>query len=381
MEAIKTGLERDGMADIADEIRDAGDGGSEGAPQPRTLHRRDTFRNLRIYLPIVNWVDGNTIRPLDYDRDILFRLDWSSLRISDVADKLVAVQQTQKDQTVKVGLTDDPDARGFLEIKDPEETPVRGTFDAVYAVRSVSDLLPNPWLARSIIGDLLEQLTERGLSTYQIGGRTCQVIETLRVHLRDERDRLAEELFMDSVQEGSIQFHLRTDRNDWEMPSEMTTLRSPDSQQLYRDDGKIVENSIFSPVYRDDFSSDYERRVACYLDGYKALRWWHRNVARHQYAIQGWRKQKVYPDFIFAMTADDKKERFYVLETKGDQLAGNLDTKYKQKLLELCNDAFELEKISPKGELELVGKDGKTVSCAMIFEETWKTDIAQVLPK
>ena len=48
-----------------------------------------------------------------------------------------------------------------------------------------------------------------------------------------------------------------------------------------------------------EFSGD-EREVAVYLDGEEALTWWHRNVARTQDGIQGWKKGKIHLHFIFA---------------------------------------------------------------------------------
>jgi hypothetical protein len=73
-------------------------------------------------------------------------------------------------------------------------------------------------------------------------------------------------------------------------------------------------------------------RLLGYLDGDAALSWWHRNVARSQYAVQGWRKAKIYPDFIFAVGRKDGSSRITVLETKGDQL-DNLDTAYMVSFL------------------------------------------------
>lgn len=40
--------------------------------------------------------------------------------------------------------------------------------------------------------------------------------------------------------------------------------------------------------------------MVCYLDSQSALIWWHRNVAKSQYGLQGWQHNKVYPDFVFA---------------------------------------------------------------------------------
>lgn len=63
--------------------------------------------------------------------------------------------------------------------------------------------------------------------------------------------------------------------------------------------GGALEKSLFSPIYEAELNND-ERDVAIYLDGEKALAWWHRNVARTQFGIQGWKKAKIYPDFYSA---------------------------------------------------------------------------------
>lgn len=120
--------------------------------------------------------------------------------------------------------------------------------------------------------------------------------------------------------------------------------------------------------------------MACYLDSEKALRWWHRNVAKAQegYALQGWRKHKVYPDFIFALSGQDGNQRLWVLETKGDHL-DNPDTAYKKKLFEICAGAFQLHDVKQAGEVELLADDGVKVSCALIFESNWQTDLAKLI--
>jgi len=144
------------------------------------------------------------------------------------------------------------------------------------------------------------------------------------------------------------------------------------ARQLYRNDGKAVQKSIFEPEYQANFDGD-EAEFACYIDEEAALKWWHRNVARAgHYFVQGWRKNKVYPDFIFALQKKDGKERLVVLETKGDQLAGNLDTNYKRKLLAQLSKAYKQDKTVKAGELQLVG-GGAEVVCDLVLMSEWKT--------
>ena len=140
-----------------------------------------------------------------------------------------------------------------------------------------------------------------------------------------------------------------------------------------------VEKSLFAPIYRGDFSSQEERDIAVYLDSEKTLTWWHRNVARSHYSISGWRREKIYPDFIFAVRSGAGSERLTVLEMKGKHLAGNDDTEYKKAVLSLMSESFETEHVERIGELDLVGADGHTVACDLVLMPEWKTRLPSLL--
>jgi type III restriction enzyme len=376
VEGIKKGLEQDGMSDLVDRIKE-NDRSAKGGETPRALKRRKPFRDLNIYLPVVNWVEGEKVRPLDYEQDILYRIDWDQVSLDGVAEKIPETTQAFESQLVQVGLTADPDAEEFIEAKELGRDKIQEPFDPLYAVRSISDIVPNPWMAREYVETIVGQLNKRGIKGDKLASVGHLVLETLRAYLNAERDRLAEEVFLTDVEAGLIQFRLRTDRHNWAMPEEVSTQRAANSQELRRDDGEIVNKSLFEPAYRDDLNS-YEQNVACYLDGEKALRWWHRNVAQREYALQGWRKNKIYPDFIFAMDHNGDKEKIMILETKGDHL-DNPDTQYKQKVLDLCANAYQYENVVKQGDLDLVIDGDTTINCSLIFEGQWQTDMSRIL--
>lgn len=376
VEGIKKGLEQDGMSDLVDRIKER-DGNGNGGDGPRPLKRRKPFRDFRIYLPVVNWAQGEQVRPLDYEQDVLYRIDWDQVSLDGVAGKMPETTQGYETHLVRVELAADPEAEDFIESEELGRDKIQEPFDPLYAVRSICDIVPNPWMARDYVETVIGRLSDRGIVGEKLGSVGHLVLETLRAHLGSERDRLAEALFLADVAAGRIQFRLRTDSHNWVMPDEITTQRAANSQELRRKDGHFVEKSLFEPTYKDDLNS-YEQSVACYLDGEKALRWWHRNVAQRQYALQGWRKNKIYPDFIFAMDSDGGKERLLILETKGDHL-DNPDTQYKQKILEVCSNAFRFENVTKLGDLQLVVDEDTTVNCALIFEGQWETDLSKLL--
>ena len=154
------------------------------------------------------------------------------------------------------------------------------SFDTVYATRLMVDILPNPWVARALIGELLAALRGRGLTDADLGGASGYILEELRKWLVKERDRLAETQFFGDVSAERIQFRLRADRAVWELPMALETDRPEKARKLVRpSSGGPVEKSVFSPVYEEDFNTD-EAEFACYLDEQAALDWWHRNVAK-----------------------------------------------------------------------------------------------------
>lgn len=380
VEGIKKGLEQDGMSDLVDRIRE-NDGAGKNGDGPRTLRRREQFHGLRIFLPLVNRVEGEQVRPLDYEQDILYRIDWDQVSLEGVAERIPDAAQGHETQVVRMSLATDPQAEDFIASEERGRYRIRQPFDPVYVVRSISDMVPNPWIAREYVATVIGQLRERGIEGEKLGRVGHLVLETLRDHLSRERDRLAEALFLAEVAAGRIQFRLRADSHNWVMPDTITTQQAPNNQELRRKDGRPIRKDLFAPTYKDDLNG-YEQSVACYLDGEKALRWWHRNVAQRQYALQGWRKNKIYPDFIFAMSHEGQgnggKKRVMILETKGDHL-NNPDTEYKQKVLDVCAKAYQFENAPRRGEFELVVDKETTVSCALIFEGRWETDLAKLL--
>jgi type III restriction enzyme len=376
VDSIKKGLENDGMSDLAVQVRES-TGSASDKPAKRKLARRENFRTLRIFLPMVKWVERGGARPLDYEQDVLYRLDWDALNLAPFVERLSAAPTAEASYVVRVGLGT---GKEWLQQSGRENVMESASFDSVYATRLMVDVLPNPWVARALVGKLIVELRTRGLSTAQIDGASGFILEELRQWLLKERDRLAEAKFREDVAAERIQFRLRADQTAWELPTALETDRPVKARKLVRQSsGGPIEKSVFAPVYEEDFNPN-EAEFACYLDEQAALQWWHRNVAKSgNYHLQGWKKNRVYPDFIFAHQKAGKKQRIVVWETKGDQLEGNLDSEYKRKLLDTMTQCFKAEEVVRAGELELVSEDGTTVICEMVLMSDWKAGIHHTL--
>jgi type III restriction enzyme len=310
---------------------------------------------------------------LDYEQDILFALDWDGLDLGSLVAKIPANLTGAERQMRRIRLVDGGKERIVAEASAPTGEVV--AFDPTYAVRMVADLVPNAWVARAMVGDLVAGLKGRRFDEAQLGAAHGLLVQELRAWLTGERDRMAEARFRAEVAAGRIQFRLRTDPNNWAMPPTSLTYEPQGADQLPGADGGPLQRSLFSPIYKGDLN-EQECEVAVYLDGEQSLIWWHRNVAQRHYRVQGWRRERIYPDFIFAVRQGDtygQGNRLVVLELKGEHLQGNADTEYKQAVLRLMTEAFEVEPMQRVGDLELVHTDGTRVDCDLVLMTEWRT--------
>jgi type III restriction enzyme len=379
--AIKQSLETEGMGDLALAVHGAES--DPAAPKPVTFKRRAAFAPLRIYLPRVTWVESadaltsaTTRRELSYDSDILSQVDWAGVQTDALAREWAPDAAGLAAGTGYTGQTGTQLQVGLDVLAHPQTVARQSTvlpdvaLDRARLVRALLDIAPNAWWVwiwvQAVCARLLQTYDERALAA-----SSASLLERLRMDLEAERDRLAQAVFDAGVARGQIEFKLRADAYDFEIPAEFTLTLSSKPQPLARDDGRLVEKSLFEPVITALTDSALERDVACYLDGQAALQWWHRNVAKTQYGLQGWKRNKVYPDFVFARLGDAGQAKLVVLETKGLHLAGANDTLYKQALLARLTQAFADASLARVGALDLVGQT-QAVQCDLVFEGDWR---------
>ena len=230
--------------------------------------------------------------------------------------------------------------KGGFETEGAASNDVQADFDAPYAVRMLSDIVANPYVARDLVGGDLARLVERGFSSDTIGKLSAIIIDAIRKYLSAWRDVEAARIFGERLDAGQIEFRVRGDAGDWIAPDHIWSTAAENAAPLLRDGHITLERSLFLPIFATDLNNE-ETKVAVYLDAEHAITWWHRNgTDRGSYSLRGWRKGNFYPDFVFAALQAGSNERIVALESKGDQLAGNLDTQYKTALLAKLTDVY-----------------------------------------
>jgi type III restriction enzyme len=369
VKSIKSSLEAEGMGDLITSVRTGPEGNGSG--NRAVIARRPAFKGLRVFLPRVTWVDRESRRELSYESDVLGAIDWGAIGADSLARHWVPSREPPQEQRVRIGLDI------LTSGQSPQAQAAEGgttVLDRVFLSRAIGDLIPNAWTAYSLVDGVIARLLEGGHDEAHVAASSALLVEQLRADLEAERDALAETVFADHVREGRIEFRLRTDRLDYEIPEELMVDLPERPRTLARPDGHPIERSLFEPVFESMLDNEFEAEFACYLDAQSAIKWWHRNVAKSGYGLQGWRRNKVYPDFVFARAEREGRAALVVLETKGLYLK-NEDTDYKQRLLRALTAAYTDQRVTRAGDLELVGSDGRRVVCDLVFDANWKNTL------
>ena len=209
--------------------------------------------------------------------------------------------------------------------------------------RRLSDIIPNLWQAARIAQQMHERLKADGKTEENIYDRRSYLAHALREHVKNEVEKQAEQVFRNKLDRGEIRFDLETQEPNYRMVDSYEIHVNPDEDRpLLSRNYEPVQLTLFEPVFEQQFDSELEKKFAYYLDEEKALRWWHRVAARQRgaYYLQGWKRGRIYPDFVAMANEVGGVTRVLIFDTKGEHLEGNLDTEYKRKVLETLEGAF-----------------------------------------
>jgi type III restriction enzyme len=338
---IKVGLESEGLGDIAGRIVNDEGGVDEGLFTEKEIGYRPGFKKFegKIYLPKFVIQENKSWRDLNFEVDILSQIDWEMVDIKGIRDITLNPNQKLGEIDLTIGYPEE----NWNEIINRGVVKSKGTLDIdeTFLARQISDLIPNPWIAYKKGDDALAILKAKHRADKNKGiveANFVFIIEELKKIIERERNRLAEEVFRKLIDEKKLCFFLLSGKGHHQIPSR---IRIKGVKQLVRSsDNSAIQKSLFEQSFEEEFNES-EKNVAIYLDEQEKLLWWYRNISRQNYHIQGWKKNKIFPDFIAAERSDKKKSDYdtvFVLETKGVQLRANEDTKYKEDVFKLCAD-------------------------------------------
>jgi type III restriction enzyme len=361
---IKSGLENEGLRDIASHIH-----ANDGPPdkQKRTQKRHPDYQD-KIFLPRLSSVgaDGKP-RVFDYYRDILSDIEWQDYHYSgnpDLGDQsVIGVSEHQVDYV--------PTLEGEFQWQTTGRTQrtveQQNVLNLSLLTSQLTDVIFNPFQAQRVLTEVLAQVRtitpdERVIANAQLD-LVRQIIEDAKKWLIQR----AEQIFIQKLETRQIMLKLMASpwhSINWDMGETRTVYQAlSDSHALY-------DKNLFQPPLNSQYNG-LEKSVAGYINASEAVKWWHRlGTKGTEYYVQGWKKEKIYPDFLILK----QNGQYYFLETKGKHLKDNDDSTYKAKVLEYLSTLASKPVV---GEFCLRADQQKDISFDLIYEDKWKEHLAQ----
>src|SRR3989344_2033456 len=362
---IKDGFEQEGLGDLAGRIAIDAET-NEINTEERAFNIREKFKKIakKIILPVFAVSDSAKWRLVNYETDIASQISWNKVNLEPLFS-LTLSEKEEKNIEVAVNLVDEK--QGLIKSEILAKTKDGGLkIDEVFLARHILDIVPNPWIAYEFGKKVLAKLLGR-YNNKIVANNFLFIIEELQKYLTKEKNHMAQEVFFDLLSKELLRFIVFGKNLGFKFRQK--TIVKPGEKRLCRADGEPLQQSLFEFVSQDDFN-ETEKEVALYLENQEKLLFWYRNMVRGDYAIQGWHKQKVYPDFIF--TGNSK---VFIVETKGIHLKGSEDTDYKQTLFDLCN------KEAVRKDYNELGLDLQNLNIRyeMIYGDEWQRRLNDML--
>ncbi|MHC4463850.1 MAG: DEAD/DEAH box helicase family protein [Planctomycetota bacterium] len=361
LEEIRKGFRGEGLGDLTGRVAVTED--DKQAQEQITANIREQFKKAadKIILPVFAIRDDSGWRKVSYEMDIASRIPWQDADLSTMSELNLSILE-QKDLEQVASLSEDIDR--VIELRRRAELKTGAlSLDPVFLSRHLIDIVPNPWIAYEFGKTVLDGLIAR-FDEKMVLNNFVFIIEELRKRLAAEKDRLAESVFRSLIDQDKLHFLVIANKIGYKLPKQRT-VHPP---RLTKSTGDQLERSLFDYVPRDDFN-EMETRVAWYLDDQDKLFFWYRNIPKQDYAVQGWRRQRVFADFIFTDKSNGNGfNRVFVVETKGLHIKDSDDAKYKKSLFALCNERSKETTVTELGMKIHVDK----VSFAIVDESEWQ---------
>ena len=244
---------------------------------------------------VMDAASAGTTRPrrrFSYELNIRPGLDFTGFTLSDSA--IATLEKSLSDETcerqiVMVSL----DAASYATFSEQrEELSVERSLSLAYLTRRINEITENPFLSRSLATLLIQQLTAQ-LGADRVGEHFSFLTAELVNLLNAERLQQEETVFERLVADNQLILAVSDDpAHGYCLPAQdvITVDRVPNFYRYYLYDD--VDSSSMNSL---------ERSVGEILDKQQTILWWFRNkVSRGWYAIQGWRRHKIRPDFVAA---------------------------------------------------------------------------------
>ncbi|MDH4198855.1 MAG: DEAD/DEAH box helicase family protein [Spirochaetia bacterium] len=368
LEKVASGFQNEGLEDLIGKIVIGGD-----APETKTkrVNIRKDFHQFEnsFYLPAWVMVDeNNSKRRFSFSNDIKPLLNPGQFKLDAGFVEIIkkSLSNETKDRTVyAVTISEDKKMDFYIEGKLSNG---KDSINIEYMTRRYTEISENPFLARAIATSHIENL-KKALGPDVLKDHFGFITSMLFQELEKEQRIQEEKAFSSLIDTGKLVLAVATDTDSgWRVPEfddiNIDNLPNPYKFYLFQD----VEISGMNSL---------EKKVGDILDKQSKILWWFRNkTGKEWYSIQGWRENKIRPDFVAAKKENGKVELVYVLESKGEHLQGNADSIYKKQVFDLMTNQKKQKKTKTYDQPALpFGNVSDSVEFYFIEEGNEESDI------
>lgn len=340
MATIKNGFKNEGLDDLAKYSINTEVATSESVTKVVKIKRelKEKYPES-LYLPLWLIKEKNGLyREFNYSVDIKPKIDYEGIDLDAVTDEIVPLigNQTFETTLIRVGM----DEGAITESLSSEIRFSDVNFDTEYLTRRLNDYIENAFISRYISEKLYGILVKKVKDENDLGKYNGFIISEIIKAFENIKMVQEKEIFNKMVVDKTLVIAVSDKEIGFRLPEEDRIKDYPHNPYKYY----LYEDFDITSI------NGLELDVAKHIERQKNTIWWVRNKAsKGWYAIQGWQKDKVRPDFVVAKKGDDGNLDFvYIVESKGEHLEGNKDTLYKGDLFDYINNT-SIQNIKAEG--------------------------------
>lgn len=359
---IQKGFQDEGLGDLVKNITP--ESGPTGSKKIITKIKPEIIKNYEksLYLPVWIIKEKSTYRRFSYEIDIKSKIKWSKIDFTKwIKENILPILDSRKDNYEYV-----------INLEKSEKVELNEEFgnvlDKNYLSRRITDVIENAFMASDLADNFIEIL-KKTKDQKKIDKNSGFIIQEIVKKLLEEKSIQEKQLFNDFIKNKTLKLSVSNDKKiGYSLPRE---------NEIYSDGFEMFSHNLFEKS--DKLSmNDLELKVANLIDRNNNVIWWVRNKAekRNWYFVNGWKREKIRPDFIVAKKSKrNSLELVYVIESKGEHLIDNPNTKYKKSVFDKINN----EKIEDLGlnlikfkmnkdfQFELVGQNEEDIKINTFF--------------
>ena len=256
MDEIREGFSREGLQGmegrIATDTKDLED------IETRLVGPRALFRAAaaKMVLPAFVIRDGKDWRLVSYEEDILSRVPWQEADVTPLFNLELSLEE-RRDVELRAGL--DEQLTGLVG----QSGGLSGgalSIDCAYAAGHLLDTVPNPWIGYEFVERVFREILARRKGEEKlVANNLVFILEELRKRLEGERDRLAQRVFDNLLDEDEMRFMVVM--RDLGMNRAPARIEIPKTvRKATRLNGDQFELNLYDPGTGPNAQSPAERR-------------------------------------------------------------------------------------------------------------------------